>query len=387
MKRLSRLATLIVVTVFCSAAMKPVSSELTSSEVAECKQWDLNGQWTFIQTDGTSPKFELRMTATGLQGEASYSYLCGLPSCLYTASIVRASVDGKVDGNSFDVNAYWDNGTTGVYSGRIGPQGRLEGSTRDLQHPQVMLSWYSARTAKCLFVPFGAGGQSGSTSSALQTAPSAGKSLGRAKLPAGTAPNTPLPICEAARLARARNSAAAPGLEARCRAERATPLIAVEGRSGTTATAGIVSALQPANTIKVSVRYRKELGYKGDTNAFGNIGPTSCEAFSVSVNVFDGPARPQNPIPISSDSRMTDAGDYYVCNYLASEIPLDKEIRVIVGLSRSDLSATWKGGTEAGPPAGQQRTVVDVTRTAVLSASQPRARLSYDMVYAQIPSR
>ncbi len=44
------------------------------------------------------------------------------------------------------------------------------------------------------------------------------KPLGRAPLPPGATPATSLSVCDAARAARARNSPAAPGLEARCRA-------------------------------------------------------------------------------------------------------------------------------------------------------------------------
>ena len=44
------------------------------------------------------------------------------------------------------------------------------------------------------------------------------KAQGRVKLPPGTALPPPLSICDAARAARARNSPAAPGLEAQCRA-------------------------------------------------------------------------------------------------------------------------------------------------------------------------
>ena len=50
------------------------------------------------------------------------------------------------------------------------------------------------------------------------------KSLGRVKPPPGTTPATPLPICDAAAKARARNSPAAPGLEAQCRAAGVTPI-------------------------------------------------------------------------------------------------------------------------------------------------------------------
>lgn len=42
----------------------------------------------------------------------------------------------------------------------------------------------------------------------------------RVKVPADTTPRAPLPICEAARVARERNSPAAPGLERQCQASR-----------------------------------------------------------------------------------------------------------------------------------------------------------------------
>jgi hypothetical protein len=37
------------------------------------------------------------------------------------------------------------------------------------------------------------------------------------------------------------------------------------------------------NSIRVQVQYKKEYGYKGDTDAFGYVGPTSCGAFSISA--------------------------------------------------------------------------------------------------------
>jgi hypothetical protein len=143
---------------------------------------------------------------------------------------------------------------------------------------------------------------------------------------------------------------------------------------------------QPENTIKVSVRYRKELGYKGDTGPFGYLGPTSCDAFSVSVAVGDGSVRQRNQIliRISTDFKMEESRGYYVCSYLISEIPLDQAASVSVGVSGLDLSAAWKGGGEAQPPAGQQRTILDATRTTMLNASQPRATVSFEMFYAAV---
>src|SRR5688572_5467786 len=160
---------------------------------------------------------------------------------------------------------------------------------------------------------------------------------------------------------------------------------AVEKQSAGGATRRTASAFELDNTITVQVGYRKDLGYKGHASAFGDVGPTSCNAFSVSAAVSDGSGRQQNPIPISSNGKMEAAGDYYVCRYIASEIPLDQAIAVSVAVFHPDLSATWQGGDAAQPPAGQQRTIVDPTRTATLTASRPRARLSYEMVYAPLP--
>lgn len=144
----------------------------------------------------------------------------------------------------------------------------------------------------------------------------------------------------------------------------------------------------PANAIRVNVRYRKEYGYRGDTNAFGDVGPTSSDAFSVNVVAGDGLSRPgEYLISIASDGTMKGVGDDYVCSYLISELPLNKTIRVSVSLSggRGLATETWKGGSAATPPQGQQRAIVDGKRTVTLTESQPRATLVFEMVYAPLP--
>ena len=149
------------------------------------------------------------------------------------------------------------------------------------------------------------------------------------------------------------------------------------------------AVFQPENTIKVSVRYRKEFGYKEDTNAFGYVGPTSCSAFSVSVVVGDGSAQRLNPIRVSSDSKMVETDGHYFCSYLVSFIPLNQPIRVSVGMSGLDHSGAWKGGSYAQPLPGQQRTIIIVSGREggplTLTATQPRARQLFEMVYTSQP--
>lgn len=189
---------------------------LPSAAQAACSQWDVNGEWVFVQTNNTSPLFTLQKTETGLQGSARYRYYDEDRGHFVDVS---ASVDGAINGDSFEVTAYWNNGTTGLYTGKIGLGGRIEGSTYDKQHPQVMANWYSDRTAKCLT---GAGGVSPS-SITPPVGPPPVKAQGRVKGPAGTVVKSTLTICEAAWKARARNSPAAPGLEAQCAATGGTP--------------------------------------------------------------------------------------------------------------------------------------------------------------------
>lgn len=407
-----KLTTILGVALLCSAGATTASSGVLSRAELDCTQWDLNGDLRLVQTNETAPFFRLQQNPTGIQGTASYNYTvevdCFIVSCGDDYFQVDASVDGTVVGDEIEIVAYWNNGTTGVYSGKIGQQGRIEGSTYDRQHPQVIARWYSQTPVKCLAGTTRTGERIGTTSTALGTAPApvAVKPQDRIRGPGGPTKST-LTKCEAAKQARARNSPAAPGLERQCAAEQAsgvsdaaTATDAVRRRSraesptvtklekfgpGGAALLAFVAS-QPENTIKVRVRYKNAFGYKGDQSAFGYVGPTSCDAFSISVAPVAS-TRQRDPYRVSSDSKMADVGGYYMCSYLVSEVPLDQPMAVSVRMSGENSSGAWIGGGEAEPPTGQQRTIFDATRTATLEASQPRARLSYEMIYAPVVSR
>lgn len=408
-----KMTTAVAGILFCTAAATTASSGVLTPAELDCTQWDLSGHFTLVQTNETSPSFKLAKTPVGLQGTAFYAYTeevaCFIVSCGDDYFEVHGSVDGTVVGNEVELVAYWNNGTTGVYSGKVGPQGRVEGNTYDRQHPQVIARWYSQTPVTCLAGTTSTGEQIGTTSSALGTAPAPVAVRPQGRVRVGGAAPTPstLTKCEAAKQARARNSPAAPGLEKQCAAERASGVSAAAtatdavrrrprgesptvtkvekfGPGGAALLAFVAS--QPENTIKVRVRYRKEFGYKGDTGAFGYVGPTSCDAFSISVAPVTS-TRQRDPYRISSDSRMADLGGYYMCSYLVSELPLDQAMEVSVRMSAENSAGAWNGGDDAQPPTGTQRTIFEPTRTATLNASQPRARLSYEMIYAPVVSR
>jgi hypothetical protein len=156
------------------------------------------------------------------------------------------------------------------------------------------------------------------------------------------------------------------------------------------ATGRTQDVFQPENTLQVTVRYKKEFGYITDQNAFGYVGPTSCGAFSVSVIAGDGSAQQRSPSRISgSDSKMVDQGGYYSCNYLVSFLPLNQPLKVDVRVLGSDLSSSWKNGSQSQPPPGQQRTIIIVSGRdngpLQLTSTRSRARQLYEMVYTSQP--
>jgi len=156
------------------------------------------------------------------------------------------------------------------------------------------------------------------------------------------------------------------------------------------ATSRTQDAFQPENTLKVTVRYKKEFGYITDGNAFGYVGPTSCTAFSVSVIAGDGSEQQRSPSRISgSGSKMDEQGGYYFCNYLVSFLPLNQSLKVDVRVIGSDLTSSWTHGSQSQPPPGQQRTIIIVSGRdngpLQLTSTRSRASQLFEMVYTSQP--
>ena len=171
-------------------------------------------------------------------------------------------------------------------------------------------------------------------------------------------------------------------------APRGSPIATKDQEFGTGgATGRATEAFLPENSIRVRVWYPIAFGYKGDTGAFGYVGPTSCDAFSISVAAGTEAARERNPIRVASDARMEAAADHYSCSYILSDIPFGQTVRVGVRVGRDDLSGPWQGGSLSQPPSGQQRAIVQSSVTETLSASRPRATLSFEMAYVPATSR
>lgn len=185
------------------------TAKLNAVAQAPCSQWDINGNWKFGQSNVTVVWATLELTPDGIQGSAKY---------FYEHRKLRywryGSVDGTINGSSIEFTVYWSLVEIGIYTGTITPQGRLQGNAYQKADPQNRADWFSDRRATCL-ARGGAPGTSSTQSAPISPTEPGVKSGGRVISSTGQQPST-LSKCEAAELARARNSAAAPGLTAHC---------------------------------------------------------------------------------------------------------------------------------------------------------------------------
>jgi len=179
-----------------------------SAAFAACPQWDISGKMGLVQTNNITPSVDLKQTDTGIHGTANWSRLVdGGFLNGQDAQFASGTVDAVLDGDTIDMTIYWDDQTTGVYTGRINAEGRITGSTYDAQHPQTIANWHSDRTLKCL----------GSVPPATPLPPQRPAIvLGRTQSPSGAPTTPPMSICDRARAAAARNSPTAPALAREC---------------------------------------------------------------------------------------------------------------------------------------------------------------------------
>jgi len=82
---------------------------------------------------------------------------------------------------------------------------------------------------------------------------------------------------------------------------------------------------------------------------------------------------------------MQESFGYYTCKYLLSDLPVNVPVKIIVTVP-NNLEA-WQRGSQPQPPPGQLRTIPDGNVTVTLTAAQPRATLTFEMIYAAIPPR
>jgi hypothetical protein len=75
--------------------------------------------------------------------------ITGTASHQTSSGVNKGTVDGTIDGDSFRVQIFWNNGQTGVYIANVLPSGRLDGEGYEKNSPNVRPTWHSVGVLKC----------------------------------------------------------------------------------------------------------------------------------------------------------------------------------------------------------------------------------------------
>lgn len=145
---------------------------MSISTQAQCTNWDASGPLEFFQR-GQSRVNRMTLAQKGrvITGTASFVEA-------ENNDPVFGAVDGTIDGDSFSIQIFWENGKTGVYNAKVLPSGRLDGEAYEKSSPQSRTIWHSVGVLKC--------------APPLPPAPKAIKSSGKARTqPAPSPPPIP----------------------------------------------------------------------------------------------------------------------------------------------------------------------------------------------------
>ena len=137
-----------------------------SSMKAQCTQWDVSGRWGMQQSNGYLTKVTLQQNGRTVTGTASYQGkvkgpVSGIVEKVnpVTGKVVgdlepkttvtnQGMVSGSVDGDNVHLEVSWEGGG-GIYNGKIGGDGRINGMTYDRNHPSSKANWSSTAAMNC----------------------------------------------------------------------------------------------------------------------------------------------------------------------------------------------------------------------------------------------
>lgn len=131
-----------------AAAAFALAAPASAREV--CTHWSLGNRFTVHQSNGWQTEFDGNQQGNDLRGTASTFHAAARSTMTgSTATVQKGTFDGKVRGHEVTISVYWSPSSVGVYSGKIGDRGRIEGNTHDRQHPESMATWYADELATC----------------------------------------------------------------------------------------------------------------------------------------------------------------------------------------------------------------------------------------------
>ena len=152
------------------------------------------------------------------------------------------------------------------------------------------------------------------------------------------------------------------------------------------------------NSIRVRIRYQREFGYVTSSKP-GNQAPYSCNAFTVDGGIWSGASETVGGykrggtgdllMTIITPNSMRVAGNYFVCDFTITSVPLNEPI-VVKASMVSDakiLTVRWRDGSQPQPPPGSERMILNGSSKVTLTNGNPTAILDFEMVYRPIQLR
>jgi hypothetical protein len=107
------------------------------------------GQWSAIQSNGFTASFQITQTGLLLNVAASYGTVRGTGTGNVTAEGTACFAAAACPSLIFRIN--WDNGASGEYTGQLGGDGYLRGTTADLNTNNGSVGWISSRTFNSMY--------------------------------------------------------------------------------------------------------------------------------------------------------------------------------------------------------------------------------------------
>lgn len=140
----------------------------------------------------------------------------------------------------------------------------------------------------------------------------------------------------------------------------------------------------PNNAVRIYIRYSKALGYVSTSTAFGNVGPYSCDAFTVDAHTGGLGGYKSAGNSIVSPARMTTEGSYYVCGFTITGLPLNQTLNISAAVTDEArfLTAPWQGEGQPRPPRGFERAILKGIQSVTLSNRNPSDIVTFEMAYA-----
>ena len=118
----------------------------------DCAQWDASGRWGMIQSGRLDADIwvDLKQDGKVLTGKAEWWEYLDKGDWTSDPKKHYGSLDGTVDGDRFSAQITWTSErAAAIYTGQIGPGGRIEGETHDRARPKDRIPWYSSSLLKC----------------------------------------------------------------------------------------------------------------------------------------------------------------------------------------------------------------------------------------------